>query len=249
MASYTISYKESAQGFNTFWSYQPDWMTSINNRFFSVKDGQLWEHYDEANPVRNNFYGVQYPSTLKMLINESPSEIKVVKAIDLESNKAFDLTIRSYLNDETTSITQSTIDVGEFFNKEGKWHGYTRRSEIVGDLTSKSAYGLGEAQSVATSTITMGNPLPFSIRSGDVVFDAVNTQIGVIQSYDKVNNTITVDTTPSITPGTFLFATKPERIEGSEIRGYNFEVDLVDNTTTRTELFGLGSEVFKSEPS
>ena len=59
----------------------------------------------------------------------------------------------------------------------------------------------------------------------------------------------TVDTTPTIVAGTFLYGLKSGRIEGSEIRGYNFKITLTDQTTERLELFAFNSEVAKSFPS
>lgn len=248
MAKYTITHDEKVKGFTSFHSFIPDWMGGLNNDFYSIKDGQLYRHHDEDNAIRCNFYGVQYTMTLKYIINDAPSEIKVAKAINLEANKAMDLNIKSYLNDETVSITESTIGVTEFLNKEGKWYGYVRRNETVGDLSAKNAYGLGKVSGVATSVITMTTTVPTgSISAGDTLKDAAGTTIGIIQSY--TGSTITVDTTPVIAPSTFLLGLKSERIEGSEIRGYNFEVDLTDNTTSRTEIFAASCEMFKSEPS
>ncbi len=151
MAS-TITYDDGAKGWTSFHSWIPDGMSRLNNRFFTVKNGQLYLHNDEDNSVRNNFYGVQYATTLTYIINIEPSTIKVAKTINTESNKPFDVVIKSYLNDETTSITQSTIDVTEFVNKEGKWYGYTRRNELSGDLSAKDAYGVGRIQSLIGST-------------------------------------------------------------------------------------------------
>lgn len=252
MASYTITFDESVKGWTSFHSYLPDWAASLNSQFYTVKNGQLYQQHDDTNAVRNNFYGVQFSSILKLIINEASSDIKFVKALITESNKAFDVVIVSFLNDESTDTTQSTINVGEFFNKEGKWYAYVRRNELTGDLTAKSAYGLGTVASVATSVITMNSTIPSSLISvTDQLFDATNTLIGIITDYDLDANpgTITVDTTPSITVDTFLYGLKSGRIEGSEIRGYNFEVTLTDSTTDRLELFALNSEVAKSFPS
>lgn len=250
MADYTITFDESVKGWTSFHSYIPDWMGSMNTRFYTVKDGQLYEQNDGSNVVRNNFYGAQFDSTLEFIINEHPSDIKFIKAINTESNKAFDVVIVSYLNDEFSDTTQSLIDVGEFLNKEGKWYAYVRRNELTGDLTAKNAYGLGTVASVAASVITMNNFIPTSLISAtDQLFDATNTLIGNIVSSDTLAGTITVDTTPTIVAGTFLYGLKSGRIEGSEIRGYNFRVTLTDQTTGRLELFAVNSEVAKSFPS
>lgn len=244
----TITYDEGVKGWTSFHSWIPDWMSRLNNRFFTVKDGQLYLHNDEDNPIRNNFYGVQYATTLTYIINAEPSSIKVAKTINTESNKPFDVVIKSYLNDETTSITQSTIDVAEFVNKEGKWYGYTRRNELSGDYSAKNAYGLGRVQAIVGSNLQFTAPYSkVSISIGDEIRDEISTLGNVVALVDDTN--ITLDTTPSFVPDAFVFGVKNGRIEGSAIRGYNFEVTLTDETTSRTELYAVSSEMFKSEPS
>lgn len=246
--AYTLTYDESGNGWTSFHSFIPDWMQRLNNRFFTVKDGQLYLHNDEDNSVRNNFYGVQYPTTIKAVINQYPSEIKVAKTIMLEANKAFDIDIKSYLNDETVSITQTTLAVADFLDKEGLQHAFFRQNEITTDLSAKNAYGLGRVASVLGSVITFYNTIPLtSISVGDTLLDSSQTNIGIIQSY--TGKTITVDTSPVIVPNTFMLGYKNTKIEGSSIRGYNFEVELTDNTTSRTELFAINVGVVKSFPS
>jgi hypothetical protein len=73
------------QGWTSF-PFVPDFMTKLNNRFFT-KNGQLYLHNDETNPIRNNFYGVQYGSKITTVINEANSEDKIFKNIVLEGNK------------------------------------------------------------------------------------------------------------------------------------------------------------------
>lgn len=244
----TITYDDGVKGWTSFHSWVPDWMSRLNNRFFTVKGGQLYLHNDEDNPVRNNFYGVQYATTLTYIINQEPSTIKVAKTINTESNKAFDVIIKSYLNDETTSITQSTIDVNEFVNKEGKWYAYTRRNELGGDYSAKDVYGLGRVQGILGSNLQFTAPYSkVSISIGDEIRDELGTLGNVVALVD--DNNITLDTTPSFVPNLFVFGVKNGRIEGSAIRGYNFEVTLTDESTTRTELYAVSSEIFKSEPS
>ena len=244
----TITYDEVVKGWTSFHSFIPDWMSRLNNRFFTVKNGQLYFHNDEDNPVRNNFYGVQYPTTVKLIVNDFPSEIKSAKTIKLEANKPFGVNIKSYLNDEIVSITQSTLEATDFLNKEGIQYAYFRQNEISSDLTAKNVYGLGRADSVLGSVITLTNAVPLgSISVGDILLDSSQNTIGIIQDY--LGSTITVDTTPVIASNTFLIGYKNARIEGSAIRGYNFEVDLTDESTSRTELFAVNLGIAKSFPS
>lgn len=246
---YTVAFDESVQGFPSRYSFMPDWMCSHNNKFYSVKNGQLYEHYDESNPVRNTFYGTSYDSTVKFFFNQSPSIIKVARAMTLEGNKAWGVNVRSYLNDETVSITETDRAASDFLNREGQWDVYLESSTVSGDLTGNNAYGLGTVDSVATSVVTLNNTFGSKIAVGDSLYEEDGTLVGIIQSCDRANNTVTVDTTPTIAQGTFVYGLKSARYDGSSIRGYNFEVDLTDETSTRTELFAANLELFQSLPS
>lgn len=247
---FTVGYSETVKGYPSFYSFSPQWMGSLNNKFYSFSQGQLYEHYDESNPVRNNFYGVDYDSEVILMINQGPSDIKVMKTVSLEGNKPWKAVIKSYLNNETTSVTQSTINLSEYVNKEGKFYGYVRRNELTGDFTAKSIYGLGEVESMAGQVITLsGNIIGTTITVGDQLYDSSNTLLGTITGHDVLNKTVTINASPVVAPGTFVYGVKTGRYEGSEIRGYNFEVKLTDESGSRTELFALNSNVFKSLPS
>ena len=104
----------------------------------------MWLHY--SNPVRNNFYGVQYNSSIKLLVNDAPSTIKSFTALNYEGSQAVQYTYDIDPNDGETdsqvktkngwfvnSITtdQQTGSIKEFKDKEGKWFNY-----IKGDATT-----------------------------------------------------------------------------------------------------------------
>lgn len=246
---WNIAYSESIKGFPSFYSFEPQWMGSLNNEFYSFSNGQLYKHYDESNPVRNNFYGVDYDSTMKLIVNEGPSEIKVLKNLIIEGNKAWATTVKSYLNDETISVTQSTLLASEYLRKEGKLYAYVRRNELTGDLTAKNAYGIGVVATISVLTVGTGTTLPTSLAIGDEIYDGSDNLIGTVTGVDRTTNSIVLDSVVGLSVSEFIYGVKTGRIEGSEIRGYNFEIDIVDDSNTRTELFAIGSNVFKSFPS
>ena len=63
----------------------PDYMIGMNNYFYTYKGGNLYRH--NTNELRNNFYGVQYNSTLTSVINEAPLVAKLFRNISLESDE------------------------------------------------------------------------------------------------------------------------------------------------------------------
>ena len=49
MANFTVTYSQKAKGFPSFYSFVPENMIGMNNRFFSFKNGELYLHNsDEA---------------------------------------------------------------------------------------------------------------------------------------------------------------------------------------------------------
>ena len=111
MPNYTLTYSESAQGWPSFYSFNPDYMIGMNNYFYSFKGGNLYRH--NVNEVRNNFYGAQYNSILKSVFNLSPLENKLFKTLNLEGDDSWDATM-------DTDIQDSGFIDADWFEKKGK---------------------------------------------------------------------------------------------------------------------------------
>jgi hypothetical protein len=240
----TISYSERANqgqgGWTTFYSWVPDWMCKLNNRLFTIKDGQLWKHHDQDNPLRNNFYGVHYPSKIVTVFNDSNSEDKIFKTLALESNKAWGAKVR-------TNYTESTVKASEFNQRESRFFAYIRKNENPNDLRGHTAQGVGVISSIAGLSITFAM-MPNLINVGDELYQVnagVQELIGIIDDIDM--NTLTVDsiiTTPVV--GYFCFAKKNARIEGGEVRGKFMEVTLENNDTDYVEILAVNTNAVKS---
>ena len=63
MAVTTISYSPGIKGFPSRYSFEPDMMISMNNRFYSFAGGGLYQHHSD-NVDRLEFYGAQYDACL-----------------------------------------------------------------------------------------------------------------------------------------------------------------------------------------
>jgi len=82
----TLSFSESITGWSSRKSYIPENGVSIDTKFYTFKEGLVYEH--GKNDLYNNFYGVQYQSTLTLLSNESPLSVKGFKAINYTGTAA-----------------------------------------------------------------------------------------------------------------------------------------------------------------
>lgn len=237
---HTITYSEKAKGWTSFHSFLPDWMGRLNNRFFTVKSGQLYLHNDETNPIKNNFYGVQYPSKITLVINESSSEDKIFKTIVLEGNRPWHAKLK-------TNYSNSTIKATEFNKIESRHFAYIRKNEDANDLHGNAVQGIGSIVSHSGNTITYSEISSF-VSIGDALYQLNGSNKELIgEISNKVGNVITVNaivTTP--VNGYYSFSKKNARIEGSEIRGYYLEVELENTDTEKVELFAVNTNAVKS---
>jgi hypothetical protein len=86
----TLSFDENAKGWTSRYSYKPEFGCSLNNSFYTFKYGDLWLHSQGV--IRNNFYDLQYSSTITLIVNESPSVVKSFKTINYEGTDGWWMT-------------------------------------------------------------------------------------------------------------------------------------------------------------
>lgn len=239
MDAKTITYDEKVNGWTSFHSFKPDWMTSLNNRFFSIKNGQLWLHNSEEVP-RNSFYGVTHPSRVKIVFNDGPSMDKIFKAINLEGDRPWDIKLK-------TNLSESTIKKEEFQKRESRYFAFTRGNENQKDTTSFSTIGIGNIDSYTGLNVVIIGALD-NVTANDNLMQSVGGVDQIIGQIDKITgNVITlvsIQNAPS--PGSFCYAKKVGRIEGGAMRGYFMEAELENNDTEKIELFSVGSKIAKS---
>jgi len=128
---YTLTFDESNNGWSSFKSFIKESGLSLNNKYFTFKNGILYRHHsDEA--LRNNFYNEQYESSVTSLINMQANAIKSFNTVNYEGSQAEvikDLSDSNYRNIvplsgwsvESIKTDQQEGEVEEFIEKEGKW--------------------------------------------------------------------------------------------------------------------------------
>ncbi len=86
----TVIFDERVLGWPGFMDYKPDQTFSLQSNYYSFKDGGFWKHYDQTKP-RNNFYGVQYDSSIKFVFNPQVSVSKVFKTVNYEGSNGWEI--------------------------------------------------------------------------------------------------------------------------------------------------------------
>ena len=157
----TISFAESTNGWTSFKSFIPESAVSLNGKYYTFKNGDIWLHDKEQ--VRNNFYGVQYETSVKFLLNDASSIVKDFRTLSYEGSDARELSNESLDAGQVTKRgwyapsvkgSETQGQVIQFKNKEGK-----KFANIVGeslddnniDLKESSIQGLGTLHSVELS--------------------------------------------------------------------------------------------------
>jgi hypothetical protein len=158
--------ENGSPGWVSRYSYIPEMMIGMNSQFYSFKNGELFLH-NSFNVPRNNFYEVQYPSTVTTLLNTDPYVVKMFKTISLDSDHQWRADIKTDLN-------TGFIDAPQFVEKEGNYYGYIRKEDSLNlqseDVKQISTQGIGRLLSVASLTLTFNFNLDSIISVGDRIY-------------------------------------------------------------------------------
>jgi hypothetical protein len=160
----TITFSDDNNGWTSFWSYNPDAMCSVDNRFFTIKDGQLYQHHDKDNGQQNTFYGAFSPSKLTFYFNEDPTNDKIFKTIELEGTHPWETLVK-------TNMTQGDIYAAEYSKKESRFYAYIRKNNAGQVYFGIGTQGIGTITNVASNIITVAS-IPESVNVGDELLQA-----------------------------------------------------------------------------
>lgn len=230
MENSTLSYQEGNQGYPTFYTYQPDCILGVNNNLYTWKNGEMYEH--EKSEIQNDFYGQQYESKIIYYANQSPSDVKIFKAIAIEGNMPFDILLK-------TDYTETDLQKEDFKQKEDFWYTHLRKSTIN---NYGAKYGIGIVNEIQGNDLILKPPFKLSV--GDEIYNNSGLLIGFVSLYDEGKITLT-DTT-QLNQGDYVYGVKKSRIEGSPLRGYYARVEMSVLPIRKLELFAVNLEVVKS---
>ena len=123
----TISFSEIVDGWTSFKSFIPENGVSMNNRYYTWKNGDMWEHhveYDSSGAVnRNKFYGADYESSITVLFNDEPSAVKSFATLNYEGTQAkineF-RTITTDFDDGVGGMISTDARDGQYYNLNAK---------------------------------------------------------------------------------------------------------------------------------
>lgn len=262
--NYTLTYDPGSKGFPSFYSYAPDWMIGMNNFFYTFKNGNLYRH--NTNNLRNNYYGINYPSTLTSVFNDQPLENKIFKTINLEGDDSWGVTLDS--DQQTTGF----INKEYFEQKEGSYFGYVRNSgstpALLDNYALRSLNGLATTSNIEFGVVGVSNTsIQFSnsinigniISVGDMVYFGnpnpllLGQVVQVNQNLPAGINNIVVDINipnVNVPPSTteYILYIKNSVAESHGVLGHYGVFKLTNSNTSKIELFAVLADVMKSFP-
>ena len=250
MAEITLSYSPAVKGWPSFYSFIPEYTQGMNNYLYTFNNGQLYRH--NTNPLRNNFYGVQYNTTIKSVFNKGPLENKLFKTLILESDAPWSATLATDLP-QVGSIADTYFE-----KKEGNYFAFIRFLETDINLLMRYANGIADVATVdattpSATTLTFAGSVNIGsiISIGDMLYyGSTPTLGGVVTGVSgqvvTIDTTITGASAPS--DGDFILYVKNTVAESHGVMGHYCEYELTNTSTSKVELFSVGSESMKSFP-
>ena len=161
----TASFKETTNAWSSRKSFLQEAGVSLNNLYYSFKFGEPWVHDNE---IRNNFYGVQYNSSIKFIFNEVSGSVKQFKTLNYEgsdsrifidsgsdSDNVFEnRAARAGWWSNTITSDKQEGNVISFKEKEGKWFEYIQGTQTTAENIDTSEFSV---QGLGGGTVTASN--------------------------------------------------------------------------------------------
>jgi hypothetical protein len=118
---YTLGFDEEANGWTSFFSYKPDFISSLINNYYSFKDGKIWIHYSTS-VNRGNFYNQNNNSQVTVILNANPSLVKNFNTINYEGDNGWRLD-GIQTNTDTSAAVEPSVgfsSINALTNLEGQ---------------------------------------------------------------------------------------------------------------------------------
>ena len=102
---FTVAFEEDVAGWSSFKSIPQECGTTLNNRYYTLNAGNLYEHNSER-VGRNNFYGINNRSLLELIFNDQPSTVKEFKTLGYEGTAGWDC---EYLETDSDGVSPNSV--------------------------------------------------------------------------------------------------------------------------------------------
>lgn len=132
----TLAFDEEGNSFEGFLSYHPEMMCTLGTLLIAWKNGDLWTFDGDT---YNNFFGVQYPSSITPVWNEKSAVKKVFNAISYQSNDIWESpengdVLTSMINPQTELPQISQLKTRDYVTEENvRYAAFLRDANSMSD--------------------------------------------------------------------------------------------------------------------
>jgi hypothetical protein len=165
--SYTLAFDDKVKGWTSFYSYLPNTMGSLRNKFYTTTTTNIYLHNNEnySASVGPQFYGVDINPNITFVFNQNPSVVKNFKTINFEGTSNWKM--ESFVTDYENAKSVIDYDNGAYFQtgiQQPFRAGFNRKeNKYFANLISNN---------VNNPNISTGNPLP--LEGLVITFDSNN---------------------------------------------------------------------------
>jgi hypothetical protein len=125
----TAGFDEMVKGWTSRYSFVPENGISMNAKYYTFKNGNMWLHNVESRN-KNNFYNTQYSSKVTFFFNQNPSVVKKYKTLAYEGEDGW---VANYVK---TNLQDGSVKT--FIDKEGKFFNYIKGDKTSLDIPGKT---------------------------------------------------------------------------------------------------------------
>ena len=246
LTGFNIAFDTQGQKWVTRYSYIPEGMERLKNKFFSFKNGNIYIH---DNGTNNTFYGSAEPSLIKIISNFNPSLVKTFDAISIEGNDTWSATF-------SNTDQNSSLATGDYAEKERSYYADIPRdtaTSITANTTNITALGTNATGS--TNTITFPNrinrqPVPLGLSARvykvDSAGNASDAASAAAYASSVTSTTLTLqDATggainADIASGDTIIIQTTPKFDGDQLRDHYLVVEMQnDNYSQDVELYAV----------
>jgi hypothetical protein len=183
----TLAFDETAKGWVSRFDYFPNQVFSLNNNYFTAKDGKIYQHYKLApnTQARGVFYGNQNNSNVTLVFNGAPSMVKNFQTINYEGDSGWRMDSFKTNTDLTLPITssvfvttleqmQNSLLINRFKLKEDKYYADlvngtpSQNGEVVWGSSSSGVKGFFGEVTMSINNSNVGKKELFAVSTGFV---------------------------------------------------------------------------------
>jgi hypothetical protein len=183
----TLAFDETSKGWTSFFDYVPNQIFSLNNNYFTAKNGKIYQHYELApnSNSRSVFYGLQTNSKVTVVFNGAPSMVKNFQTINYEGDSGWRMDSFKTNTDLTLPITssvfvttleqmQNSLLINRFKLKEDKYYADlvngtpSQNGEVVWGSSSSGVKGFFGEVTMSINNSGVGKKELFAVSTGFV---------------------------------------------------------------------------------